>query len=522
MFRLFAGVMAAVLPWAALAQQPTPVDGGTLTVAVQVEPRTLLPLLDTNTRTSNVSAKVVEGLLTFDANFQPQPLLATGWTISADGLTYTFTLRPNVRWHDGKPFTAEDVRFSLLTQQKVGPRGRITLAGIERIDTPDPLTAVVVLREPAPYLLKALTSGETPIVPAHAYAGHAEPSASPNNNAPIGTGPFVFDSWVRGSHVILRKNPHYWKPGKPHLDTIIYKLLPDTAAISAALESGEADMSNDLALPDLERLGRHPQLKVESTLNAYLNNAQFLEFNLAHPVLARREVRQAIVRAVNRQFLKDSVYFGHTEIFTSPISRALTSYHDDSAFNYPFDVALANRLLDEAGVTRGADGVRFSGRISFLPGAAFRKTAGYVRAALGRVGIKLELVDGDLGTYSKRIYQDRGFDININGLSTLFDPTVGVQRIYWSDGIVNRLPYVNASHYNNPAVDNLFRQAAVAVDESARAALFKRIQGIVGEDVPAYPLVAVPTITVTRARVNQLYNSVTLNAGDFSDAWLTP
>lgn len=154
--------------------------GGALLAGVQVEPRTLLPLLDTNTRTSNVSAKVVEGLLTVDAQFQPQPLLATAWTISPDGLTYTFTLRPHVRWHDGQPFTAEDVRFSLLTQQQYGPRGRITLAGIERIDTPDPLSAVMVLREPAPYLLKALTSGETPIIAAHAYAGHAEPSASLN------------------------------------------------------------------------------------------------------------------------------------------------------------------------------------------------------------------------------------------------------------------------------------------------------------------------------------------------------
>jgi MarR-like DNA-binding transcriptional regulator SgrR of sgrS sRNA len=162
-----AGLLALLAPARARAQ---PRRGGTLTVATQGEPRTLVPLLDTNTQTRNISTKIVEGLLTYDRQFTPQPLLATAWTVSADGLAYTFTLRRGVTWHDGREFTAEDVQFSLLTLQKHGPRGRISFAAINRVETPDPHTAIVRLSKPTPYFLKALSAAESPIVPKHALS----------------------------------------------------------------------------------------------------------------------------------------------------------------------------------------------------------------------------------------------------------------------------------------------------------------------------------------------------------------
>ena len=130
----------------------SPVDGGTLTYAVFQEPTSLVSFLDTKTDNRNVSAKITEGLLRYDAQFNPQPLLATAWDVSGDGLRYTFKLREGVKFHDGQPLTSADVRYSVLTQQKQGPRGKITLANVERVDTPDALTAVIVLRKPAPYL----------------------------------------------------------------------------------------------------------------------------------------------------------------------------------------------------------------------------------------------------------------------------------------------------------------------------------------------------------------------------------
>ena len=509
----------AALPFAAAAQ--TPVEGGTLTYAVSQEPTSLVSFLDTKTDNRNVSAKVTEGLLRYDAKFTPQPLLATAWQVSPDGLKYSFKLRPGVKFHDGHDFTAEDVRYSVLTQKKQGPRGRITLANVERVDTPDPLTAVIVLSRPAPFLLKSLSSAELPIVPAHRYSD-GEPLGNPNITAPVGTGPFVFEQWVRGSHLVLRKNPNYWRKGYPHLDRVIVKFVRDPAAISTAVETGEVDVAQGVGLADLERLAGNPKLKVDDTYDGFLNNASFLEFNVDNPVLANPKVRHAIAQAIDRNFIRNTIYYKRVEVVNSPIPRVLSDYYDDSTFRYPFDVAAANRLLDEAGQPKQANGQRFSLRLSYIPGAEFKRTTDYLRSALARVGIKVEVVDGDLPTFLKRVYSTRDFDININGLGRLFDPTVGVQRFYWGDGVRNPLIWINGAHYDNPQVDELFRQAAVELDAGKRAAQFKQIQQIVGRELPVLPLVSVPLIQVYSARVHNLNNSIDLMAGDLADAWVEP
>lgn len=524
--RTFAHLAFAVLPALALAQPATdaatPVKGGTLTYASDIEPPILVSLLDTNTRIRNISAKITEGLLRYDAQFKPQPLLATRWSVSPDGLRYTFQLRQGVKWHDGKDFTAADVRYSVLTQKKQGPRGRITLANVERVDTPDALTAVLVLSKPAPYLIKALSSAELPIVPAHRY-GDGDPLASANATAPVGTGPFIFEQWVRGSHIILRKNPNYWRSGAPQLDRIIFRFIPDKAAISAALEAGEVDVASNVNLADLERLGKNPQLKVEDTYDAYLNNAVFLEYNLDNPVLAKPEVRHAIAHAIDRNALSSVVWYQRGEVVNSPIPKVFTSYYDDSTFNYPYDVARANQLLDQAGYPRQGGGTRFALKVTNIPGADFKRTSDFLRSSLARVGIRVDILDGDLPTFLKRAYTAREFDLNVNGLGRLYDPTVGVQRIYWGDGVKNPLIWINAAHYNNPQVDELFRQAATEVDETRRAAQFRQIQQTVGRELPAYPLVTVPSaLQVYSTRVHQLNNTIDLTAGDLADTWLQP
>ncbi|WP_184143405.1 ABC transporter substrate-binding protein [Paraburkholderia atlantica] len=499
-----------------------PVQGGTLTYAVQQEPPSLVSLLDTNTVIRNISAKITEGLLRYDAQFRPQPLLAIAWSTSADGLHYTFRLRPGVRWHDGENFTSADVRYSILTQKRLGPRGRITLANVKRVDTPDPLTAVIVLGKPTPYLIKALSSAELPIVPQHRY-GDGDPLTSPNLSAPIGTGRFVFDEWVRGSHISLRRNANYWRAGAPHLDRVVYRIVPDQASISAALETGEVDAAANVGLADLGRLAKVPYLKIDDSYDAYLNNAAFLEFNLENPVLAQLPVRKAIAHAIDRNFIKDHVFYRRASVVDSPVPAVLAAYYDDSTFHYPFDIDAANRQLDAAGYPKQADGQRFALKINYISGTDFRHAAEYLRAALARIGIKATILDGDLPTYLRRAYTAREFDLNLNGLGRLYDPTVGVQRIYWSDGVRHPLIWINASHYQNPQVDELFRAAAIETDETRRAAAFREVQQIVGRDLPVLPLVTVPSaLQVYHARVHNLNNSIDLTAGDFSDTWIEP
>src|SRR5580658_8306740 len=162
-----AGLSAlAVTPY---AKAQTVKKGGTLTFLQNAEPTSLISLTTVGTPSLTNSAKTTEGLLEYDYDIKPKPGLATEWTISPDGLRYEFKLRPNVKFHDGKPFTSADVAYSIQLLKTVHPRGRNTFANVSEVQTPDPLTAVIVLNKPAPYLIKALTAAESPIVPKHIY-----------------------------------------------------------------------------------------------------------------------------------------------------------------------------------------------------------------------------------------------------------------------------------------------------------------------------------------------------------------
>lgn len=497
----------------------TPKAGGLLNAVAVGEPTTLVPLLDSNTRTRVISTKILEGLVKFDDRFNPRPVLATAWSISQDGLRYTFNLRQGVKWHDGKDFSSADVRFSLLAFKRVGPRGRITFANVTDVETPDPHTAVVVLSKPTPFLLRALTGGETPILAAHTYPGD-DFTTSKNGTSPIGTGPFVFEEWKRGSYVKLKRNPDYWQAGLPYLDGVVTRFVGDGAAASIALETGEAHLSNDVSLVDIDRLKQNPQLAVDTYTDSYLNNAQIFEFNLENPALAKREVRHALAHAIDRNFIVDAIFFGAAKPAASTIPAVFSHYNDEAPFQYPFDLRKASDLLDAAGFPKKDDGSRFNLRLAFLPGDTFKKTSEYLRSAFGKIGVRVDILDGDLGTYIKRVYNERGFDINLNGISRLFDPTAGVQRLYWSDGIKNVAPYVNAAHYNNPEVDNLFRAAAVEQDDAKRAGYFKKIQAITGAELPNFALVALPTIVARSAKAQSVVTTIDVTSGDFATVWL--
>ena len=209
--------------------QATPPRGGTLTWIIPQEPAAFVPLTTSAGGSTELGPKVIEGLLAYDRELKPIAQLATGWQVSADGLRYEFTLRQGVKWHDGQPFTAADAAYSIATIKAVHPRGRVTFANVGAIETPDDHTLVLKLEKPAPYLLTALSASESPIVPKHLYEGK-DVATNPRNNSPVGTGPFIFKEWVRGSHVRLERNPNYWNAPKPYLDVAVARFIPEAAA----------------------------------------------------------------------------------------------------------------------------------------------------------------------------------------------------------------------------------------------------------------------------------------------------
>jgi len=503
--QLFALAAAgAIIPFAGSATAGEPVSGGTLNLLVQPEPPTLVTLAHTAGPTTRVSGKITEGLLAYDLDFKPIPQLATAWTVSDDGLEYRFALRQGVKWHDGRDFTSEDVAFSILALKEVHPRGRATFSNVTEVATPDAHTAVIKLSKPAPYLIGALQASESPIVPKHVYDGTKDLATHPNGRAPIGTGPFIFREWAAGSHVILDRNPDYWDKGRPYLERVVVKFIPDAAARLAALETGEVDIAPDtpVSLSEIARLKESSTLGVDDRGNEYSPNVYRIEFNLQNEFFKHDKVRQAVAHAIDKQKIADIAFYGYALPATGPISPLLKTFYNPDVPIYAPDPARAEALLDEAGFPRGADGIRFEVPHDVMPyGDTYTRVGEYVRDALSKVGIKVTLRGQDVPTWLKRVYTDRDFAFVTGGMGNTFDPTIGVQRLYWSKNFKKGVPFSNGSGYSNPEVDTIFEQAAVENDRSKRVALFNRMQVIIARDLPDITLVSFRQLTIFNKKV---------------------
>jgi peptide/nickel transport system substrate-binding protein len=496
-----------------------PSRGGTLRFLVEQEPTTLVTIAHTAGPSTRVSPKVTEGLLTYDFDFKPRPALATEWTISPDGLRYSFKLRPNVKWHDGQEFTSADVAYSIKLLKENHPRGRGTFAFVQEVQTPDPLTAIIVLAKPAPYLIKALDASESPIVPKHVYEG-TDPLANKNASTPIGTGPFVFREWVKGSHIILERNPNYWDAGKPYLDRIIIRFIADQAARSAAFETGELDLGGGPPVPrsDIARLQALPQLGSETRGYEYNASMTQLYFNYDNPIFRDKRVRLAIAHAIDYHRLLEFVYFGYGKVAPSAVSPDLTDFVDPSIKPYTFDLALANKLLDEAGYPKKADGIRFPIRLYANP-YNLQAAGDFVKQALVKLGIAVDFQFFDFSTYINKAYTVRDFDITLESLSNTFDPTSGVQRAFWSKNFKIGLPFSNASHYANPVVDQLLEDAAVEPDIEKRRELWFKFQNLIYDDVAAIHLVVPDGVTLFDKKVRNHTLGVTGINASFADVY---
>ena len=210
-----------------------------------------------------------------------------------------------------------------------------------------------------------------------------------------------------------------------------------------------------------------------------------LNFNMDNAYFAKLPVRQAVSHALNTAAICKTIYYGTFDPCAAPIAPFMADYHDPAPPPYPFDIARAEKLLGEAGHPRGADRTRF--HITFEASPAVeenRRLGDFVRAALSRVGIAVEVRVSDIGSYIKRVYTDRDFDVCCTSFSNLFDPTVGVQRVYLSRNIAKGVPFSNTSYYRNPKVDALLDAAATEPDPAKRKAQFMEFQQIVMHDAP--------------------------------------
>lgn len=499
--------------------------GGTLEALVHPEPPTLAFFINTATPTRLVASKVFDGLLDYGPDLQPRPQLAERWSVAADGLTVTLNLRQNVLWHDGKPFTSADVKFSAEEiWKKYAPTARRVFQNLTKVDAPDAHTVVLHLSKPAPVILNALDVVAAPVLPRHLYEGTDIPN-NPHNNKPVGTGPFVFKEWSRGSHIAFERFDKYWAPGLPYLDRLTFKIIPDVAGRATALETGAVQYGerNPITFADADRLAKSEQLVVSTDGYNGFAATLWLIPNLRDPILSKLPVRQALLHAINRDTLVKTVWGGYAAPATGPISSQLKTFYTADTQQYPFDRKRAEALLDEAGYPKKGDGWRFSINHAFIPfGDDYRRTGEFVRQAFRAVGINVELKSQDLASWTKDVFADYSFQLVSSWGVNWQDPQLGLEQHYWSKAEAKGTPWQNASGYASPEMDKLLEAAQVEPDVARRTQIYQDVQRLVQKDLPLLHLFEFRWFGVWDKRLRNVTDTFNHSQSNFARVWLEP
>ncbi|GHU05650.1 peptide ABC transporter substrate-binding protein [Alphaproteobacteria bacterium] len=481
-----------------------------MTIMLNPEPPGLMLGLNQQTVAQLVAGKIYQGLLAFDFDFTPRPSLAREWSVSEDGLVYRFTLFDAVFWHDGEPFTAEDVVFSTqIFLKETHPRARANFSHVREAVILDPLTVEYRLSAPFPPFLLAFEASSAPMIPKHIYAG-TDFRNNPANQTPIGTGPFKFREWKRGQFIHLVKNERYFRKGLPHLSEIYFQIIPDSSSRLLALETGEADLASfsDIDCAFMPQVTANPLFDVTYKGYELAGPLAWMEFNHRVSPMGDKRFRQAVMHALDRDYIAHAIWFDQAAPATGAFNSSTRFYEPDTK-RYPLDLEKATALLDEMGLKPDEKGVRANLKLLGLPhGEAWTRLSEYIKQALGKIGIAVWLESTDMGNWARR-YAHWEFEMTLVFLYQYGDPALGVSRNYISSNIIKGAYGTNASGYINPTVDALFAKAAVENDETARAKLYSDVQKLLAEDVPNAWLIEIKFPTVVNRRFENVVTSAT-------------
>lgn len=480
------------------AESSGPARGGTVVVAIDSDPGSLNPAITTSGGTHAASELVFNGLVELTPELEPVPELAESWEVLEDGALYRFDLRDGVTWHDGKPFTSADVKYTFEEMLlKLHSRTKASLgAALSSISTPDADTVEFRFSKPYAPLLLQLDVTEAPILPKHVYEG-TDVQKNPANSKPIGTGPFTLVSYTPDSELEFEANRDYFKPDLPYLDEVVMRVVPEKGNQVVALEAGEVDFLFGTPGPDLARLKEAGGYEFLTTsVNPGGSNCiMTVSFNLEQPMFQDVRVRRALGNALDREQFVERVLFGQGRVAQAPISSGIPFAHADDLEGMPeFDRAAAEELLDQAGWKRSGDATRTAQGVKGVPDGTpltfgfthfptFSAYAQLLRAQLAEVGAEVTLEALEPPVFADTVFKARDFDTNIISYCNGADPEIGVKRMYTTSNI-GPVPFSNSSAYRNPKVDQLFETARTTVDETARAATYRQLQEQLVEDLP--------------------------------------
>jgi peptide/nickel transport system substrate-binding protein len=372
---------------------------GELVVGLQLEPPTLDPTSGAAAAIKDVAFQTLyEGLVRLGPGGEVRPWLATGWTVSPDGLTYRFRLRPGVRFHDGAPFDAEAVRFSLdrarASTSTNSQKARFGL--IAEIATPDPLTVEVKLKRRSSTFLQVLGWGDAAIL--------SPRSAATDATAPVGTGPFRFQAWRRGEDVSLVRNPAYWG-AEPHVARLRFRFLADPTAAEAALKAGDVDAFPAFPAPEaVSALARDPRFVVRVGPS---EGETLLAINERSGPLADLRVRRALDFAIDRRAVIQGAMSGYGQPIGSHYPPQDPGYVDLTGL-YPHDPAHARALLAQAGYPHGLDLT-----LKLPPPAYARRSGEIIAAELAQAGVRVRIEDVEWAQWLADVFGRHDYQLTI-------------------------------------------------------------------------------------------------------------
>jgi peptide/nickel transport system substrate-binding protein len=406
------------------------------------------------------------------------------------------------------------------------PRGQGNFGPLQSVDAPDERTVVLHLAHPYPAMMKAFLALDAPILPKHLYAG-TDLRNNPYNLKPVGTGPWVFKEWQRGSAIILERNPGYFHANRPYLDRLIFRVINDPATRAAALESGEAHVATfgTIAPSEMRRLEKEGIAYIPQGGYQFISPMVKLTFNVLDPPLDDRRVRQAIAYAIERKFIVDKIFYGFGTPAVGPIASGYKSsgwFTDDvTRFDVPDRLKKAETLLDEAGYPKKAGGIRFEMIHDVGPiGDDYRRMGEYLRQALAQVGIKLTLRSEDMAGFIRRSSQTYEFQMTSAAWVGMGDPTLGVGPKFITSNIRKGVPFSNIARYSDKQVDALWEAVAVELDPKRRAEMFFAIQKKIVEDSPEAFVFELQQVPIARMEVKDVLTGAFTIQGGMYETWL--
>ncbi|MBS3788686.1 ABC transporter substrate-binding protein, partial [Candidatus Bipolaricaulota bacterium] len=456
------------------------------------------PGLDPTTHTAAVIDRVLynnvyQGLVRINRDGRIVPSLARDWEISENGTVYTFFLKEGVRFHNGKKFTSEDVRFTLdraRSEATTVPHPEYFVP-IENIKTPSPTKVKINLSRPSSIFLFNLARGDAVILPkgVEGLSSH-----------PVGTGPFRFDGWKRGSNLTLVRYEDYYNSELPYLDKVKFEFIGDVNTRITGLKSGGIDAIAYLSSPEnAVSLKEVNSIKVLTGLTTW---EVILSMNNSREPFSDSLVRKAINYALDRKEIIEGATFGFGEPIGSLMSPTNPNYLD-LTWLYPHNRDKARKLLKESGYPEG-----FEATLTLPANYELSLRSGkIIEDQLNRVGIDLKIEKISWAQWLQRVFTNAEYDLTIIGHSEAFDISIYANPNY----------YFN---YDNERFQRVLKKAERETNEPARRQLYSVVQWIIGEDVPSAFLFSAPSLPAMRTEVMNWWKDYPIPAVDVTEVWI--